>query len=323
MTGQALELVYICAPEDEELCEKLDAHLAVLKRSGQLMTWHAGKIAPGVEREDEMLSHLRAARLILPLVSARFLANNACYDVALPLAMQQRAAGRAQVLPVLLAPVEWQDTPFAGLQALPANGRPITTWPNRDKALASVAADIRAVLAELSVPVPAGNAKSTTTDEAHADNPRAASKEQESMITTPGELTDAALRKAIGRYRKELAEYKSKGATELNLRPAFQTLLAEMARRVNLTLMHEMTIDEKKRIRPDGALVTHYGIVQGYWEAKGPRGNLREEIEQKKKQKYPLDNALFENTVEAVLYQDGLDYRFDMTNNNDVAKMIA
>jgi hypothetical protein len=34
------------------------------------------------------------------------------------------------------------------------------------------------------------------------------------------------LHKAIGRYYKELQDYESKGATELNLRPAFQHLLA-------------------------------------------------------------------------------------------------
>lgn len=172
------------------------------------------------------------------------------------------------------------------------------------------------------MPIPAGRARATITDETRSNNARVTSVEGESMISTPDELTDAALRTAIGRYRRELAEYRSKGDTELNLRPAFQNLLAGMARRINLTLMHEMTIDERKRIRPDGALVTHYHVVQGYWEAKGPRGNLTEEIEQKKKQKYPLDNALFENTIDAVLYQNGQPYRYDMANNDDVVRML-
>jgi len=323
MTAQAVELVYLCAPEDEELREKLDAHLTGLKRGKLLRTWHMGEIQAGEVWADELARHLRAARLILPLLSSRFLVNNNCYEVALPLAMQQMSSGAARVLPVLLAPVDWQGTPFDHLQALPANGKPITAWPNREKALASVAASIRTVLLnELPLPIPVGSAQATITDETYTPHARATSMEGESMISTPNELTEAALRKAIGRYRRELAEYRDKGDTELNLRPAFQTLLAEMARRVNLTLMHEMTIDEKKRIRPDGALVTHYHVVQGYWEAKGPRGNLTEEIEQKKKQKYPLDNALFENTVDAVLYQDGQPYRYKMADNDDVVKML-
>ncbi|MGH2479335.1 MAG: type ISP restriction/modification enzyme, partial [Ktedonobacteraceae bacterium] len=140
------------------------------------------------------------------------------------------------------------------------------------------------------------------------------------MMNIPTELTSSVLHKAIGRYYKELQDYESKGVTELNLRPAFQALLAEMARRVNLTLMHEMTI--RGRIRPDGVLVNNYNIRRGYWEAKGPLGNLEAEIEQKKRDGYPLDNALFENTRRAVLFQNGQRYDFDMKIIDDVTIML-
>lgn len=140
------------------------------------------------------------------------------------------------------------------------------------------------------------------------------------MMSTPPELTSAVLSKAIGRYYKELKEYESKGATELNLRPAFQNLLADVARRVNLTLMHEMTI--RGRIRPDGVLVNDFNIRRGYWEAKGPKGNLEAEIEQKKRDGYPLDNALFENTRKAVLFQGGHRFDFNMQVTSDVVAML-
>ncbi|MGH2506870.1 MAG: type ISP restriction/modification enzyme, partial [Ktedonobacteraceae bacterium] len=140
------------------------------------------------------------------------------------------------------------------------------------------------------------------------------------MMSTPAELASTVLHKAIGRYYKELQDYESKGETELNLRPAFQTLLAEMARRVNLTLMHEMTISG--RIRPDGVLVTAYNIRRGYWEAKGPKGNLEAEIEQKRRDGYPLDNALFENTRQAVLFQGGQRFTFNMQVMEDVTAML-
>jgi hypothetical protein len=71
-----------------------------------------------------------------------------------------------------------------------------------------------------------------------------------SMISTPAELTPAVLNKAVGRYYKELQDYATQADHELALRPAFQNLLAEMARKINLTLVHEMTI--RGRIRPDG-----------------------------------------------------------------------
>lgn len=140
------------------------------------------------------------------------------------------------------------------------------------------------------------------------------------IISTPSELTPTVLNKAIGRYYKELRDYAAQADHELALRPAFQNLLAEMARKINLTLVHEMTI--RGRIRPDGVLCDAFHIQRGYWEAKGPRGNLEEEIRQKIKDGYPLDNALFENTRKAVLYQAGQRYDFDLHVQADAIALL-
>lgn len=140
------------------------------------------------------------------------------------------------------------------------------------------------------------------------------------IISTPAELTPTVLSKAVGRYYKELQDYAGQANHELALRPAFQNLLAEMARRVNLTLVHEMTI--RGRIRPDGVLCDAFHIQRGYWEAKGPRGNLEEEIRQKIKDGYPLENALFENTKQAVLYQAGQRYDFDLRVQADAIALV-
>lgn len=136
----------------------------------------------------------------------------------------------------------------------------------------------------------------------------------------PEELTPAVLHKAIGRYYKELQDYERQAGHELALRPAFQHLLAEMARKINLTLVHEMTI--RGRIRPDGVLCNDYNIRLGYWEAKGPKSNLEDEIHAKIRAGYPLDNALFENTRLAVLFQAGRRYDFDLKVMADVSAML-
>jgi len=140
------------------------------------------------------------------------------------------------------------------------------------------------------------------------------------MISRPAELTPAILNKAVGRYYKELQDYASQAEHELALRPAFQNLLAEMARRINLTLVHEMTI--RGRIRPDGVLCNTFNIRLGYWEAKGPKGNLEVEIQDKIKAGYPLENALFENTRQAILYQAGQRYNFNLQVQADVTTLL-
>jgi len=52
-----------------------------------------------------------------------------------------------------------------------------------------------------------------------------------SLISMPTELS-----KVVGRYHKELQDYVRQGTTELNLCPAFQSLLAEMTSQMSPTL---------------------------------------------------------------------------------------
>src|ERR1051326_3452661 len=42
--------------------------------------------------------------------------------------------GQARIIPILLRPCDWQNTPLATLQALPSHGKPVTSWPTHDDA---------------------------------------------------------------------------------------------------------------------------------------------------------------------------------------------
>ena len=70
-------------------------------------------------------------------------------------ALERHDQGEARVIPVLLRKVDgWQTAPFARLQALPIDLRPVTTWPNRDEAFADVARGIRQAVSQLAVSQP-------------------------------------------------------------------------------------------------------------------------------------------------------------------------
>jgi TIR domain len=135
---------------DERFRKALEAHLAMLKRNGVLGLWHDRRIGPGENLDDEIDSNLRTADLILLLVSPDFIASDYCYSTELRLAMELHAAGKARVVPVILRPVEWSDAPFSKMMALPTDGKPISTWRNRDEAYVDVARGIRKVLDGLS-----------------------------------------------------------------------------------------------------------------------------------------------------------------------------
>jgi len=117
----------------------------------------------------------------------------------------------------------------------------------------------------------------------------------------------------LTRYYSAIKELRAAQAkpTEGNLRRAFGSLLTGLGRRRKLTLIDEYATQGQggSHIRPDGALVDEWRRPFAFWEAKDSSDNLFAEIENKKAKGYPLDNIIFEDTVTAVLYQDGYEAR--------------
>lgn len=144
-----VEVFYSYAHEDERLRIALEKHLTLLKRQGVITGWHDRRISAGTEWAGQIDSHLNTAALILLLVSPDFLGSDYCYDVELARALQRHEAGEARVIPIILRPVDWMSGSFGKLQALPSNGKPVTTWGNRDQAFFNVATGIRAAIEEL------------------------------------------------------------------------------------------------------------------------------------------------------------------------------
>ena len=125
--------------KDEALRKQLGTHLSVLKRQRVIDEWHDRCIGAGQEWAGAIDEHLNSAAVILLLVSPDFLASEYCYDREMTRALQRHNAGEARVIPVILRTSLWEGAPFARLQALPENGRAITSWTDRDKALTDVA----------------------------------------------------------------------------------------------------------------------------------------------------------------------------------------
>jgi TIR domain len=144
-----IEVFYSYAPEDEALREQLDRHLAVMKRRGIIAAWHHRRLGAGREWRGLVHERLEAARVVLLLVSADFLASNYCWDIEMTRALARHDAGEALVIPILLRACAWEDAPFARLRPLPENTSPVTSWPNQDEAWSGIAAAIGAALEAL------------------------------------------------------------------------------------------------------------------------------------------------------------------------------
>ena len=146
---RAIKIFFSYAHEDKKLREELDKHLGALKRSGLIVTWHDHAFEGGTQWEDEINNRLNTADLILLLISHHFIDSDYCYGREMSRALERHNAGEARVIPIILSPVVWEDTPLKKLNALPREGKPITGWRNRNSAFMQVVQDIREIVKTL------------------------------------------------------------------------------------------------------------------------------------------------------------------------------
>jgi hypothetical protein len=106
-------------------------------------------ITGGQDWAGEIDSNLRKADIILLLVSADFAASDYCWDVEMQSSLIRHELGEAIVVPVIVRPVEgWHASYLGRLQALPLDGKPISSWDDRDKAYANVVQDLQSIIQE-------------------------------------------------------------------------------------------------------------------------------------------------------------------------------
>jgi len=128
---------------DEDLKNELDKHLIMLKRSGKIEVWNDRQLVPGQEWDDEIKKELAAADIILLLISADFNNSDYIWNKELSSALKRHEENTACVVPIILRKCEWQEMPYAKLQALPKGARPVTEFSDQDDAFTDIAAGIR------------------------------------------------------------------------------------------------------------------------------------------------------------------------------------
>lgn len=151
MPTKDIKVFYSYSHKDERLRDRLETHLALLKRDGVISHWHDRRISAGLEWKNHIHEQLNGAQIILLLISADFLASDYCYDIEMRRAMERHEAGDARVVPIILRPCEWKLAPFARIQALPSDGRAVIHWRDHDSAFSDIARGIRDVVNSLRI----------------------------------------------------------------------------------------------------------------------------------------------------------------------------
>ena len=141
-----IKVFFSYAHEDGVWCEKLRKFLRRLERDGDIQGWYDSDISGGMEWKVEIMTHLNAAHIILLLVSQDFIDSDFCWGTEMKEAMKRHKAGTARVIPIIVRHCDWQGTPFAKLQALPTDAKPLSSWSDEDEALLQVTRGIRQVI---------------------------------------------------------------------------------------------------------------------------------------------------------------------------------
>jgi TIR domain len=171
--------------KDAALRDRLETHLAMLKRQGAIEAWNDRRLIAGDEFNGRISEELERADVILLLVSPDFLASDYCYDVEMARAMERHEARKARVIPIVLRPCDWHSAPFGKLVAAPTDGKPIVSWPDLNAAFLDVVQKIRAAL-------PRGTVQPTrATGTPRPAEPRAAERPRSSNLRLKKTFTEA------------------------------------------------------------------------------------------------------------------------------------
>lgn len=139
--GPFLSIWYV--EEDREYAEALKKALALLVHQGLFQLKDFYLLALEDHSYESLLPLAQEARLVMPLLSHHFLYQH--YGRA-----ERWLAEQCLFAPVLVRSTDLGGTFFETIKRLPANGRPISEWPQPDAAYAEISRALKQVFATTS-----------------------------------------------------------------------------------------------------------------------------------------------------------------------------
>jgi hypoxanthine phosphoribosyltransferase len=138
---------------DLDYKNKLDAHLTPLRHSDLVDVWFDGHIKPGDEWEKAIDDNINEADIILLLISIDFITSKYCYSIELKKAIERHENGTARVIPIIIRYCNWEHQLFAKFQVLPYQGKPVTSFSDKDEAFAQIVAEIHTSIKSSFIPI--------------------------------------------------------------------------------------------------------------------------------------------------------------------------
>lgn len=119
------------AHKDMIRCDELREHLSDLVRNEIVHVWWDGMIDPRIPWASDIARNLRQAKIVILLISSRFLASWYCNEIEVKAAVKRHDDGKTTVVPVFLRKCHCKNAPFAKFDPEPKKHKTVTG--NRDR----------------------------------------------------------------------------------------------------------------------------------------------------------------------------------------------
>ncbi len=131
------------AQADAPHVDTLKKHLKLYERQNLIQIWEESMLIPGELRKNKIEQELHAAEIILLLFSADLLAEDFIWGAEMNKILEKVKRKEVQLIPILLRPSGFADTPFAAYAAVPDREKPISNYNNKDEAWTIVVEQIK------------------------------------------------------------------------------------------------------------------------------------------------------------------------------------
>ena len=136
------------AHEDEAYCKELRKTLADLVRDELIAVWTDHQLLPGDIWNDEIRRELKAADLILFLVSRSSIASEYIDRVEFKDALERHRKNETQIVPIIVSRCDWEER-LGSFQALPPANTPIAKYRDKEDAWYDVRMGLKAIIKQL------------------------------------------------------------------------------------------------------------------------------------------------------------------------------